>query len=609
MTKKPSFRKKLIPVNFFTSTSIAYRKHLLRDNAFPILMVIITGSLALGVVGFSQYFNSSNFHAAQKESIGFGTSLYLALGLFKFSSITLYAPLPWTLEVARWLSPIVAASTITIGIYNLLRKQLEWLKMKSLHSHIIICGLSSHGMKIVRELQQKGMDLVVIEQDKNNNNIPECTEMGIPVINGDARNELVLKKAQIDKARILVCLYENDGINIDIAATAQSIVGNRKGKTINCAININNPELWEVFRNQEFVNSTINRFNLSCFNAYNYAAKELISTFSILDSLQNKEKASHKLYLIGCDTFSEHIILNLARKWRLLSNQDNRKLQITIIDPNAELFKKRLCQKYSLVDKSFNFETINSSFSSLDNKDKSIFEFTKPTPIILINLQEEKDGLECALILARELKKIEAQIILLLADNKGLRNIVDKFPENEILKNINIYCPQESSLSDYSIFNTTQEMVAREIHKQYVIQENKKGYTEKDNIALVEWKDLDESLKNMNREQAEEIGEKLSKINCMIIPWFDYDGHKFIFSNEEIEYLAQIEHKRWCDQKIKEGWKYGLLKDAKKKTHPLLIGWDHPALTEEEKEKDRSTIRNIPTYLSDAGYQIVRKYS
>jgi hypothetical protein len=110
----------------------------------------------------------------------------------------------------------------------------------------------------------------------------------------------------------------------------------------------------------------------------------------------------------------------------------------------------------------------------------------------------------------------------------------------------------------------------------------------------------------MNRTQADSIGLKLKLVNCDILPWYDYGADEFTFLPLEVETLAEMEHDRWIKQKLSQGWKYGAQRDDVRRLHPMLIDWDDPALPEEEKEKDRNAIRQIPRCLALAGYQIYR---
>jgi len=49
----------------------------------------------------------------------------------------------------------------------------------------------------------------------------------------------------------------------------------------------------------------------------------------------------------------------------------------------------------------------------------------------------------------------------------------------------------------------------------------------------------------------------------------------------------------WVDDKLKEGWIYGLVKDPEGKTHPCLVEYNE--LPEPQKKKDEVVIR---TYLA-----------
>lgn len=48
--------------------------------------------------------------------------------------------------------------------------------------------------------------------------------------------------------------------------------------------------------------------------------------------------------------------------------------------------------------------------------------------------------------------------------------------------------------------------------------------------------------------------------------------------------LPEDSHRAWAEQKIKEGWTYGLAKDPIKKTHPCLV--PYAALPVEQRVKD-----------------------
>src|ERR1022692_4316948 len=78
------------------------------------------------------------------------------------------------------------------------------------------------------------------------------------------------------------------------------------------------------------------------------------------------------------------------------------------------------------------------------------------------------------------------------------------------------------------------------------------------------------------------------------------------FLKQHQEFLAEAEHQGWEEQKRMEGWTYSPPpRDNAKRTHPLLIPYSE--LPEQEKDKDRRTIKNYPKYARAAGFKIMSR--
>ncbi len=98
------------------------------------------------------------------------------------------------------------------------RKMREIEKLKD---HYIVCGYGRLGRFVVRELQKRGKALVVIDRDPEA--ISELEDKGIPYIEGDAREEEVLIKAGVKRARGIACLLESDADNLYVIFTAREL--------------------------------------------------------------------------------------------------------------------------------------------------------------------------------------------------------------------------------------------------------------------------------------------------------------------------------------------------------------------------------------------------
>lgn len=71
------------------------------------------------------------------------------------------------------------------------------------------------------------------------------------------------------------------------------------------------------------------------------------------------------------------------------------------------------------------------------------------------------------------------------------------------------------------------------------------------------------------------------------------------------EKIAENVHDVWALGRIREGWTYGEVKDAEKKTTPLLVPYGD--LPESEKDYDRNTALETLRLVVSLGYKIEKK--
>ena len=72
--------------------------------------------------------------------------------------------------------------------------------------------------------------------------------------------------------------------------------------------------------------------------------------------------------------------------------------------------------------------------------------------------------------------------------------------------------------------------------------------------------------------------------------------------NALVELIAKNVHEVWSEERIKEGWTYGPVRDDIKKTTPCLVPYEE--LPESEKEYDRKTAFETLKLVVKLGYKI-----
>lgn len=69
-----------------------------------------------------------------------------------------------------------------------------------------------------------------------------------------------------------------------------------------------------------------------------------------------------------------------------------------------------------------------------------------------------------------------------------------------------------------------------------------------------------------------------------------------------IERIARDVHDQWTQERQRQGWTWGELRDDDKKEHPGMVPYD--MLTDDEKEVDRVTVRAVIASLLAQGATI-----
>ena len=94
-------------------------------------------------------------------------------------------------------------------------------RVRRLSGHVVVCGLGHVGLAVARDLYGRGVPVVVVDPDGEDDDHREL-HMRCPVIVGDAKRTVVLARAGAHRARALIACTSNDALNLEIGLAAQS---------------------------------------------------------------------------------------------------------------------------------------------------------------------------------------------------------------------------------------------------------------------------------------------------------------------------------------------------------------------------------------------------
>jgi len=93
--------------------------------------------------------------------------------------------------------------------------------IKKLHDHYIICGYGRIGEIIARQLKERRIPFVVVENQPDL--VLDLEDQGYNILVGDATKEEVLLEAGIERAKGLIAVVSSDANNVFIVLTARSL--------------------------------------------------------------------------------------------------------------------------------------------------------------------------------------------------------------------------------------------------------------------------------------------------------------------------------------------------------------------------------------------------
>lgn len=144
------------------------------------------------------------------------------------------------------------------------------------------------------------------------------------------------------------------------------------------------------------------------------------------------------------------------------------------------------------------------------------------------------------------------------------------------------------------------EPIARAVHEAY---RKAKHQSLIQSIAVDDWDGLSDDFKRSNLHQASFLQAILQASGFTLVD-AGSPQPAAVFTHEEIDQMAEMEHGRWCVERLLHGWRFGP-RDNQNKLHDNLVPWG--LLPSSIKEYDINTVRNWPQFIASTGKKIIRK--
>ncbi len=171
------------------------------------------------------------------------------------------------LQLFHFVMPVIGIVILAQGLadfggllFNRRTRNKEWemAVASTMNKHIVLIGLGHLGYRVAQRLYQMGENVVAVEINPGTHTTAAARDMGIPVIQADARHAGALESANIKDARTIILASQNDAMNLQIALKARSL----------------NPGIQVVIRifDEDFAHSLQEQFGFIALSATEMAA-------------------------------------------------------------------------------------------------------------------------------------------------------------------------------------------------------------------------------------------------------------------------------------------------------------------------------------------------
>jgi voltage-gated potassium channel len=176
-------------------------------------------------------------------------------------------PAYFGLQLFHFFMPVIGIVILAQGLadfgsllFNRRARSKEWemAVASTMNKHIVLIGLGHLGYRVTQRLFEMGESVVVIEIQLGTHTTSAAREMGIPIIQADARHPGGLEAANIKDAKTIILASQDDAMNLQIALKARSL----------------NPTIQVVIRifDEDFAHALQEQFGFTALSATEMAA-------------------------------------------------------------------------------------------------------------------------------------------------------------------------------------------------------------------------------------------------------------------------------------------------------------------------------------------------
>jgi len=588
-------------------------------------------------------------------------SFYQAFALFAMS----IAPIEGAGNCNTWvyIAGVLAALYTVTSVVSLVAKRFidkESVNESTKSAYILVCGLGKKASAYIdsERLEDKNVNIIVIEKDAQNPNIEKYRALGIAVKVADASSEEVLRKLHIKKAKHIVALAGKDVSNLEIALSLSAVAKEQNLEVKKLYMHIDDRGLDKFYKDGGLLDDNA-KLEVKMFSMSRNGAKALFLEHAVDGAGREYMDSSKPLSLLVAG-HSKLAIEVIGQICELAHLPNENEVTIYCVDDDAEAFQKAVAFRYPNIGMVPN---IRLEYVSLCFETKAFYEdalWENEMTNIMLCYDDAQTNLDIASELADstylheiDAKTLTSKIHIAIYDNAKIADNINGNQEH--FKYFDVFAQTALMASKEMVVDEKFELIAKCIHAGYEMRYNSDAMFSDDKAIQKAWnktakiadrissraqayhiptklkamglgyKDskqntaerllhnkemfthnpLEDDLKalKLDRDNMLERTKQLVGDNQWNTESFEYFPKKYDLLMEK---LLRAEHNRWNAYHYLHGWSYNEKKNKAFKEHDCLL-----ALNEFGTKNIQLTViydiyavLYIPNLLASVGYEI-----
>lgn len=511
--------------------------------------------------------------------------------------ITLHFPtefdgaLPWQLQVGRLAVPIVAFLASLHVVVGTITRPMRLAILPMTRDHIVFFGVSKLSDKAMSSLIAQGHRLILVHPTIEGERLSVLEGLGVTVISADPFEASVIQDLALARAQAAFVSMGDDVANANLAAMIMQKAGKRDAaaEPIVLAVEFEREDLAT-----ELVAAVDDLARRGGFRFYRLAPDREgltleLTRYAPAFSPARGEARAHVL-VAGLHGSWEMVLSQL-----LLALQDrpDETPVLSLILDAAEVERFSVwCAARPQIELVVDIEILRRG-ASLMPPEAAIDGWSKrtPPPQLAVILRDDGDAIATALALRRPGEPLRTRGAALLVRQSREDRILSLLPgfadEGAIGGAVRPFGGLLRRETIERLLDRAGERMAIRLHAAYLGRAAELGVTSA--RVLEAWERLPENIREANRAAAAHLPILLAAVGHGPS---DFDAEALSkLSEADLERLAQLEHRRWCADRINHGWSYAPSRDDARRLHPCLVPWE--ALSEPERQKDRNGVRVV----------------